>query len=102
MPRNTTSNELPENSARAEPVSNTHDLALGRDLLGDEFPEAVRHLGCDVPNASFMARRPPEADGLFPEPFKEHILGRIHESVPEMTPHELAAFRSWNAVESLG
>ena len=80
------------------PVSNAHNLALGRDLLGEEFPEILRHVGRDVPAAGFMARRPPEADELFPDAFRPHILNRIHDRVPEMTPDELAAFRSWDAL----
>ncbi len=82
------------------PISNAHNLALGRDLLGEEFPEILHRVGRNVPSANFMARRPPEADGLFPEPFKEHILSRIQASVPEMTPDELVAFRSWSAIEA--
>ena len=82
------------------PVSNAHNLALGRDHLGDEFPELLRHIGRNIPGASFMARRPPEADGLFPEPFKEHVLHRIHEAVPEMTAEEVVAFQSWDALGS--
>ena len=81
-----------------KPGSNAQNLALGRDFLGDEFPEVLRTLCAAVPRVDFMWARPPEADALFPPEFHQHILARIHDRVPAMSAEDIASFRSWRAV----
>ena len=75
----------------------THNFAVARDLMGENYPLELFPLSAQAPPSSFMFARPEEGDQLFPDSTHEHILSRIHNRIRPMTEREQITLTTWRA-----